>query len=106
MLRLCALESGRSLQDMNSRNHKNQTARTRVATVAFNGRTLLKSIVLGALVVMALATICPAAELPEAPSAIMRTSAPMITPTVSASSRIAEGHTINKTFFGMAYTGR
>ena len=103
MLRLCAFGAGRSLQDMNSRNHKNQTARMRVAPVAFTGRTLLESILLGALVVMALATISPAAELPEAPSAIMRTSAPMITPTVSASSRIAEGHTINKTFLGLAF---
>ncbi|MFZ0941028.1 MAG: hypothetical protein WB523_03645 [Candidatus Sulfotelmatobacter sp.] len=71
--------------------------------MALTGRTVLKAVALSVFVVMALATISAAAELPEAPSAVVRTTTPMITPTVSAAPRIAEVHTINKTFLGLAF---
>lgn len=104
MLRLCAAGSGRNLQVMNSRTYESLTARTRVAPVTVTGGTLLKSIVLTAFVLMALATISVAAELPEAPSSIMRTSAPMITPTVLASApRSAEVHPIDKKFVSLSF---
>ena len=66
--------------------------------------TFLKSIILTVGAVAALATISPAAELPEAPSSVIRMNAVVIAAPVSVPApRIAETKTIDKKFIGLAF---
>ncbi|MGA8617512.1 MAG: hypothetical protein WB660_03195 [Candidatus Sulfotelmatobacter sp.] len=68
-----------------------------------NGGTRLKSIIVVAFAVIALATISRAAELPAAPSSMITTSAPMVASSRSVSApKIAEASTIDTKFVSLA----
>ncbi len=89
---------------MDDRTHKNQPTKGPIARQKCTGGSLLKSILFTAFAVTALATISRAAELPEAPSSVVRMDAAIVETTVPVSApRIAETHTINKTFIGLAF---
>jgi len=82
------------------------TYRTPKKLSATNGltRTFLKSIVLTVGAVAALATTSVAAELPAAPSSVIRLNVAVTAAPVSVSApRIAETSTIDKKFIGLAF---
>src|ERR1700722_7645505 len=82
------------------------TYRTPKKLSATNGlsRTFLKSIILAIGALAALATVSHAAELPAAPSSVIRLYAAVTAGPVSVSApRIAEPRTIDKKFLDMAF---
>jgi hypothetical protein len=92
---------------MDYRTHKSQQEDMYPGPGALKGGTLVKSILLTAFAVIALATISLAAELPEAPSAVVRANASMIESTAPVSapvsgSRIAEASPVDMKFVSLA----
>lgn len=86
------------------RSYENLPAQGFRAPKALRGRTLLKSAIFTAFAVIALATISPAAELPDAPSSVIRMDAPMIEAPVPVSvPKIAEANPIDKKFVSLAF---
>jgi len=89
---------------MADRTHRNLAAQGRISPKTFVVGSLLKSILFTTFAVMALATISQAAELPDAPSSVVRMNAAIIETTVPVSApKMEETHVINKTFIGLAF---
>jgi hypothetical protein len=99
---------GAYLQAMTYRTYEIPTTSKPFGPSTPTGIPLLKSMVFAAFVVITMVTVCPAAELPEAPSSMIRTYQP-ITPAMEPSaveapvSRIAEAKTIDKKFVSLAF---
>jgi hypothetical protein len=92
-------------RDTYSRNYENLLTHGRLAAEALKIRTLLKPVVFTTLAVMALTAVSQAAELPEAPSsviriypALMETSVPVAAPRIEEASPI-----VDKKFLGLAF---
>jgi hypothetical protein len=84
--------------------YENLRAQGRLAPEALTRRPLLKSIVFTAFVVIALATTSGAAELPEAPSSVIRENAPFIEASAPVSvPRIAETGPVDAKFVSVAF---
>src|SRR5258707_1830250 len=102
MSRLCPFPEGHSLQYMDLRNHKNLADRT--ASKAFQ-RTILKSTLIAAFAVSALAPFAAAAELPEAPSSTFREAAPVMSvsaPAPASFPKMAEVKPVDAKFVALA----
>jgi hypothetical protein len=70
---------------------------------ALKGENIMKSILFTALAVIALATVSAAAELPEAPSSVIRMSAPVMEVAVPvAAPKMAEANPIDNKFVSLA----
>ena len=80
-----------------------RTYKTLPAHGSLNGGPLLKSIMCTAFAVIAMASVSPAAELPNAPSSVIRTNAPVIEATVPVSvPRVTEANTLDTKFVSLA----
>jgi hypothetical protein len=85
------------------RTHNDLPADMYLGPAARKGESLMKSILLTAFAVIALAAVSPAAELPEAPSSVIRMSAPMIEVAVPVSApKLAEASPIDAKFVSLA----
>ena len=85
--------------------YENKPTNEVIINSSLQGKTLLKSIVLSAFAVIALAAVSRAAELPDSPGSLLRTGAPMIkvaVPPTVTSPRITEVKPIDKKFLGLA----
>jgi hypothetical protein len=88
---------------MTYRTSGNMPASKRLAPETLNVGALLKSIMVTGFAVIALATISLAAELPEAPSSVMRMNAPVIeAPAPVSVPKITEANPIDNRFVSLA----
>lgn len=96
--------AGTYLQVMTYRTHPSLPAHQTLAPTSLKGLALLQSIMFTIFLVIALATSAPAAELPAAPSGVVRSSTPMtVAPVLPSAPTIAEAKPIDKKFVSLSF---
>ena len=89
---------------MANRTYNNLQADMHLGPGPLKGVTFMKSILFTAFAVITLAAVSSAAELPEAPSSVIRINAAMIQTTVPVPApKMAEANPIDKTFVSLAF---
>jgi hypothetical protein len=95
--------AGTYLQVMTYRTYES-LAHPPLALVVLKGPALLQSIMFTTFLVIALATGAPAAELPIAPSSVVRTGAPMtVAPVLPSVPTISEANPVDKRFVSLSF---